>query len=548
LAGGKIQPVQTHTSTGKFDLAIDHKSNDFASTQYSGTHDLTIDRFYDLTFNYNDFTIEGWFNPSTTGSQRFYYQRGVNTTGGVQVGVSKDNLDFRFPSTTTQNVSVNITTWAHVVFQRKGTLKQIFLNGVKVSEVTQAATNISDYDVTTYMGGGGSASDTLGYYGQVDGFRITRGVARYSSDFTPPTTQFPTKYATPSNSRLNLFFDDLNKLPSNIFRIGGALNRASSINEKGAVFFDGDEDYICLSEVLSREDFTLEFWFEPHIFGSPSYPVHIWSQMNGPTDTTGIGVELVSGYLQLHQATNVTNLIEINLYTWYHFALTRQNGTLRAFVNGVKLYEASVPIFAPGFQALGIVVDDGTSPNEFRYKGYIKNYRLIKNVAQYTSNFTPASTLYTYSETVNKLNDTNRSITIGDFVGNLDNVGLLLGVYSQSMAQDLYDISQKTIWSPTRDYQVEKTITQQKNHLSHSGNGSIWGVVTDASGNPMERRIILVEYWSYMVVDETISDPITGYYEFTDLDTFTPYSVVAEDYLDYRYNDIIRSKVHAEVR
>jgi len=127
-------------------------------------------------------------------------------------------------------------------------------------------------------------------------------------------------------------------------------------------------------------------------------------------------------------------------------------------------------------------------------------------------------------------------------------VGLLLGVYSQSMAQDLYDISQKTIWSPTRDYQVEKTITQQKNRQSHSGNGSIWGVVTDASGNPMERRIILVEYWSYMVVDETISDPITGYYEFTDLDTFTPYSVVAEDYLDYRYNDIIRSKIYAIVR
>lgn len=548
LAGGKIQPVQTHTSTGKFDLAIDHKSNDFVSTQYSGTHDLTIDRFYDLTLNYNDFTIEGWFNPSTTGSQRFYYQRGVNTAGGVQVGVSKDNLDFRFPSAITQNVSVNITTWAHVVFQRKGTLKQIFLNGVKVSEVTQAATNISDYDVTTYLGGGGSSSDTFRYYGQVDGFRITRGVARYSSDFTPPTTQFPTKYATPANSRLNLFFDDLNKLPSNVFRIGGALNRASSVNEKGAVFFDGDEDYICLSEVLSREDFTLEFWFEPHIFGSPSYPVHIWNQMNGPTDTTGIGVELVSGYLQLHQATNVTNLIDINLYTWYHFALTRQNGTLRAFVNGVKLYEASVPAFSSGFQALGIVVDDGASPNEFRYKGYIKNYRLIKNVAQYISNFTPASTLSTYSETVNKLNDTNRSITIGDFVGNLDNVGLLLGVYSQSMAQDLYDISQKTIWSPTRDYQVEKTITQQKNHLSHSGNGSIWGVVTDASGNPMERRIILVEYWTYMVVDETISDPITGYYEFADLDTFTPYSVVAEDYLDYRYNDIIRGKIHAEVK
>jgi hypothetical protein len=59
--------------------------------------------------------------------------------------------------------------------------------------------------------------------------------------------------------------------------------------------------------------------------------------------------------------------------------------------------------------------------------------------------------------------------------------------------------------------------------------------------------VVLIEYWSYMPVEEVISDPETGYYEFTQLDTTALFSVVAEDHRDYRYNDIIRAKVRAEV-
>ena len=77
------------------------------------------------------------------------------------------------------------------------------------------------------------------------------------------------------------------------------------------------------------------------------------------------------------------------------------------------------------------------------------------------------------------------------------------------------------------------------------GTGKIWGTVTDASGKPMSRRVTLIEYWSFMPVETVISDPVTGYYEFTQLNTTALFSVVAEDYRSYRFNDIIRAKVRA---
>jgi len=547
LSGGRIQPTNLHTAPGKFGLASSHKSNNIES-MYSGTHDFWIERYYDLTFNWRDFTIEGWFNPAIAGSFKAYYQRGVNTAGGVQIGVSKNSLDFRFYGTTTQSVTVNITTWAHVVFQRKDLLKQIFLNGVKVSEVATTNINIDDYDVVTYLGGAASGSDTSRYYGDVDGFRITRGVARYTENFTPPTTQFPSKYIQPENSRLNLFFDGITKLPSNVFRIGGTFNQPSSINEKGAVYFDGDEDYFCLSECISKEDFTLEFWFEAHATGSPSLPVHLWSQMIGPTDTLGIGVALVSGVIQIRQASNITSLQEINLYTWYHFAMTRENGLLRAFVNGIKLYEVSVPVFSYGIQALGIVVDNATSPNESRYQGYLKNYRLIKNVVQYTENFTPSTSLSPYSQTSDYLIDTSRAITLGDFIGSLDNVSLIEESLSSSSIQELYHFAQEITLVPARASHLLNQDVFDVDYGLLQNKGSIWGTVTDTLGNPLQKRIVVVEHWSYNPVAETISDPITGYYEFNNLNLLQLYSVIAEDYLDFRYNDIIRAKIKATVR
>lgn len=145
-----------------------------------------------LQMGTSDFTIEGWFLPSISPNGfGICYAKGVNTPNGMSLGVQPTVITFRCNSLTSYTSSaVNITTWAHIAWVRASNVITIFLNGVSVFSQAITFNNI-DTDVL-YLG---SNSVTIGnpsysYSGYIDEFRITKGVARYTSNFTPPTSPF----------------------------------------------------------------------------------------------------------------------------------------------------------------------------------------------------------------------------------------------------------------------------------------------------------------------------------------------------------------------
>lgn len=79
----------------------------------------------------------------------------------------------------------------------------------------------------------------------------------------------------------------------------------------------------------------------------------------------------------------------------------------------------------------------------------------------------------------------------------------------------------------------------------YKGDGRIWGLVTNRDNEPLERRIVLVESLSYIIVKQTTSSPVNGYYLFTDLNRNITYSIIAEDDSG-EWNDIIRARVIPE--
>lgn len=150
------------------------------------------------------------------------------------------------------SLSSSMTGWNHIVFQRMGNLKQIFINGVKSAEVTQSF-DVSAYDDTVLIGAPTSVSSGSRYVGYIDGLRITRGIARYSADFTPPSTAFPTKFKSFANLQQMLFFSEPSLLSSTVKLIGSPQTiRPSGITEKGSCWFDGDDDTIQLSNRISN--------------------------------------------------------------------------------------------------------------------------------------------------------------------------------------------------------------------------------------------------------------------------------------------------------
>lgn len=320
-------------ASAKFDIAADLVYPGTTVTE-SAAYWTVMPQNYAMVSGTTNFTIEGWFNPAVSGT-RWLFTRGISDADSFILAVSKSILTFRHYQTDLI-ANVSLTDWNHIVFQRVGNYKQIYLNGVKVGEAYM--TNYLDFSNRTYtLNLGATPAVTTGtrYIGYIDGFRFTRGVARYSDNFTPPTTQFPPKFNSFSNTDLMLFFTDSKTYPYNVRVIGNPKTiRPSGVTEKGACWFNGDGDFIQLSpaSTLIDEDFTLEFWFESAQQGG-SDPIYLWTQGLSLTQTDRVGIALIEDSIKWFIGTTYVSLDKLYLYTWTHIAITRSNGWVRMFVN-----------------------------------------------------------------------------------------------------------------------------------------------------------------------------------------------------------------------
>jgi hypothetical protein len=97
------------------------------------------------------------------------------------------NGNFQMTSTT----SLATSTWYHLAITRSGTTGRLFINGVQESTWTDSV----NYNVTNDLFIGNDAQLISGRHwnGYIEDFRITRGFARYTANFTPPTSAFLTR-------------------------------------------------------------------------------------------------------------------------------------------------------------------------------------------------------------------------------------------------------------------------------------------------------------------------------------------------------------------
>jgi hypothetical protein len=152
-------------------------------------------------FGTGDFTVEFWVyplsGPAGTYNPAFYTH---NSTGGAawnaNGGFRIHHGNVLFSNSGQLNYSSAITNnvWTHMALVRSGNTMTMYKNGVANGTLTytiaagsplcQPALAISD------------SADTGGreyLNGYIDDLRITKGIARYTGTFTPPTASFPTK-------------------------------------------------------------------------------------------------------------------------------------------------------------------------------------------------------------------------------------------------------------------------------------------------------------------------------------------------------------------
>ena len=155
----------------------------------------------------DDFTVEGWwyFAAANSGTIPFILMgTGVDATPAhysdwIMYRNGSGNFAFGQYSNTSYifrsfgSFSPVINTWYHIAVSRSGTDLRGFIDGVQQgSTITDSTawTNKSGsrpLRMGRFIGSGGQSSYFNGYAQDV---RITKGLARYTSAFTPPTTEF----------------------------------------------------------------------------------------------------------------------------------------------------------------------------------------------------------------------------------------------------------------------------------------------------------------------------------------------------------------------
>lgn len=144
-----------------------------------------------FAFGTGNFTIEFWMylNSTTQGHPIDFRPSGNNGAYPALYITSNTLIYFVNSANRITSSSLSTSTWYHVVICRSGTSTKMFINGTQDGSTY---TDSTDYLCKT-NGPRIGANDvgTGSVNGYIDDLRITKGYARYTSNFTPPTAAFP---------------------------------------------------------------------------------------------------------------------------------------------------------------------------------------------------------------------------------------------------------------------------------------------------------------------------------------------------------------------
>jgi hypothetical protein len=322
------------------------------AVEFSGTgKGLTFPAGSDFAYGTGDFTIEGWFYPTVIGTTpgalspaHILYSQVVSGTNWLNLVVHENGKPGfyntssgggtdSFPSI--PNGSVVENQWQHIALCRDSGTLRLFVNGTQLGAVSNSFNFSSSYNpcIANYA----HAPTSSPYNGYISNFRIVKGTALYTSNFTPPRKKLEVTSDTVLLTCEKGTIRDRSSSAHAITVIGGAhLITGASYFE-----FDGTDDNCPLGPssdfTPGTGPFTIEMWI---------YPTATPSQYEGPAYYTGSGVNNTSlfwayrsGNLDLINNGDSYTLLSMTYPTlnqWVHLVASRDaSGYFAVYENGV---------------------------------------------------------------------------------------------------------------------------------------------------------------------------------------------------------------------
>jgi hypothetical protein len=358
-----------------------------------------------------DFTIEAWVwidstvtasRPdnlkivslfSSTGSASgtcLFSILGTTAVAGTGLSIYQDNAALN--ASITQNIPLD--SWVHLAFVRTGSTLYGFINGIRYTFTVVSGSATATLGNSTSGSRIGAAQNTsfFGYWkGYISNFRLVKGTAVYTANFTPPTA--PLTAITNTSLLLNTvnagIFD--NAMMNDLVTVGNAqVSTAVTKFGTGSMAFDGTGDWLTFIDTpnvqLGTGDFTIEGWVYLSALGS------VRGFFSKGTSTTGIslGVNALNQLVFNYTASSLTATTALVISTWYHVAVVRNGtatGNVKIYLNGTADATSGGAINDNFNQtSIGYIGADRTGASPMN--GYIDDLRVTKGLARYTANFT----------------------------------------------------------------------------------------------------------------------------------------------------------------
>ena len=187
-------------TAGNVQISTVQKKYGTGSMLFDGNGDYLVSPSCTAYHLPGDFTIECWvYQNSTAGTQGIIVKRKLDTTETGTWGILASAGTFSFQKLQVTVVNTNFgtsvaNTWQHIAVCRQGSTIQMFLNGTQGASVTDSTdyTNTRNLIIGAWDRSGAGDVPTQGWFnGYIDDLRITKGVARYTANFTPPPAALP---------------------------------------------------------------------------------------------------------------------------------------------------------------------------------------------------------------------------------------------------------------------------------------------------------------------------------------------------------------------
>ena len=403
---------RTWTRVGDVQIDTDQSRFDGASCLFDGTGDYLLgDGDSAQSFGTGDFTIDFWirFANVVAGSMLIYDER-RNTATEVHPTIYFNGTNFVYyimgaGGVIISTTSPQVNTWYHIAIVRSSGITRMFINGANEGAAYTDPNNYLLYTNRPILGADGASEGSAPFHGWIDELRISKGIARWTSNFFPPTYPYGGSSLAGDLSLSHFngvdlsydFFDEQGRMWIPVSNT--QLDTAQKKFGISSALFDGTSDFLAgrgeTDVAFGTGDFTVDFWVRLAVINTNYMFIDYRPEAQGAYFTLFVDAATNKVVYYVNSTILITSTAIMAANVWTHIAVTKEANYTRLFMDGIlqgaPAYDLTDYLRTGTRPAIG---GNGYPAGSWSLNGWMDELRIEKGIARWVSNFTPPTTEY----------------------------------------------------------------------------------------------------------------------------------------------------------